>query len=199
MQMVAWKPAPEVRGAFLPQIRMAAGAPRQPMFGQRPTFGGDLGRARLGVTASEWADRARAALRRFEFLKGQLETIDNKLGRDKVLLWLGSASVEGDPEYRYNSVLWNFNQTQTQGVEGVYADPDRGSARQGRIEDLEAKNNEFTQKIADAQGTYGTRVVPGRAGVVQQPAPTPDLVTPIAIGVGVVVLAIFVAPMLRGK
>ncbi len=179
MQNVTWQPAS--RGGFLPPITLAA-TRRQPMFGQQPTFG-LAGRQRLaapryrmGATAEEWYARAGSALARFDFLKGQINSVNNIGARDAIVRWLGSVDIVDSPEYRYNSVLDDYvNDVAVKGIEGTYGvDPDSPSGpgrRQNRVVKLDDINEVFNEKIATAQATHGTRPTDGTPVPTKPPAP----------------------------
>ncbi len=199
-QMASWQGTPQLRGGFLPPIQVASSR-RQPMFGQRPTFGGLAGRRQLGAprhvlgqTAEDWYTRARSAIARFDFLKGQIGSIDNASARAAIGTWLGDVSIDDSPEYRYNTVVYNYVTTVGEfGITGTYDDPERGASRQNRITKLEDVNEVFNERIATAQAVHGTQPVPGVAPGIKPPAKPTDLTVPILIGAGAIALAVFAA------
>ncbi len=209
-QMATWQSAPQLRGGFLPPIKVASSR-RQPMFGQRPSFGALSGRRQLGLpryglgqTAETWYQRAGSAIARFDFLKGQIASIDNIGARDAIVRWLGNPQIKDppSPEYRYTTVVDDYvNKVGIKGIEGTYGvDPESESGparRQGRIEKLESVNEVFNEKIASAQATHGTQPVPGGTGVIKPPAKTTNLTVPILIGAGAIALAIFASTKFR--
>jgi hypothetical protein len=186
---------PVAHGAFLPQVRLA-GMPRQQglQYGQAPF----LGTVRLSqgpsALAEEYYKRARASLERYRFLKNQIQTIDNKVGRDSIVTWLGSPNVVDSPEYRYARVLQDFTYDAAPAQEGIAAYDE--SRRRNRVDKLEDFNDELNQKIESARVTYGSRpapTVPGKNGNGNgKPEPGPDLTIPIiAAGAAVALAVIF--------
>lgn len=189
---------PAARGAFLPAISMAGAKRRQ---GYAPaavghgsqTFAGRaygtpafMGQVRLGQTAETWYKRAGSALAQFRYLKEQIQTINNQAGRDSIIMWLGSQSIDESPEYRYATVNQNYTVDANVNDEGIAAYD--SSQRQGRVEKLEKINNDFSARIDAARSTYGRRAVPGTGGVATAPAPM-DLTLPI-VGVGVLIAGV---------
>lgn len=189
---------PMSQGAFLPAVRLSS-APAGPLM--RPgaqTFGGSahgtppfLGQVQLGQTAETWYKRARASLERFWVLKNQIQSIDNKVARDSLTAWLGSAGIPDTPEYRYASVNQDFTVDASPENEGIQAYT--VSRRQNRVEKLEAFNDELNQKIEAARVTYGARPTP--TAPAPAPAPVsagPDLTLPLvglAAIIGIALLA----------
>lgn len=201
MQATQWRPAVTPRNGFLPAVNIS-GARRQPMFGQLPTFGGNpglaqrqqlrlagqhqLGRPYLGQTPEAWYQRAGAALARFDFLKKQIDTIDNQSAREAIRRWLGTPDIPGTAEYRYTRVKSDYIQdVGSIGIQETYS----VSRRTGRIEELEDFNVELNDKIRSAQSTHGTRPSPTGDRDDKQPKPT-DYTVPILIGAGAVVLVL---------
>ncbi len=179
-------PAARIAGDRRPQYTPYRGGGNQTFAGRAYGTPGFLGAVRLGQTAQTWYNRARAARERFQTLKGQIATIDNKVARDTIIAWLGGPGIEGTPEWRYAGVTFNFTTSVAQ--EGIQA-YDK-SDRQGRVEQLESFNDELSQKIESARVTYGSRSVPTVPGVTP-PAPTMDLTLPI-LGVGALIaVAVF--------
>ena len=196
---------PVAHGAFLPAVRLAGGRNPQPYapaavgyakqtFGGRaygtPAFLGQvrLGGVQLGATAEDWYKRARASLDRYRFLKGQIATVNNEVGRATITTWLGSPSVVDSPEYRYAAVLQDFTFDASPAQEGINAYSSENSRRRSRVEKLEAFNDELNEKIEAARITYGTRTPPTQPGKDEngKPPAGPDLTWPI-IGVGAAV------------
>lgn len=177
---------PVASRAFLPQVRLA-GMPRQTglQYGQAPF----LGTVQLGQTAEEWYKRARASLERYRFLKAQIATIDNNVGRDSIVTWLGSPNVVDSPEYRYATVLQDFTYDAAPANEGIQAYSI--SRRQNRVEKLEDYNDDLMAKIEAARVTYGSRPAPtGNGAAVTPPAKGPDLTVPLLLAGGAIAAAI---------
>jgi len=178
---------PAAHGAFLPQVRLAGSMTRQVAYPVQPF----LGQVRMGVTTEEWYKRASASLERYRFLKSQIQSVNNDVGRQSLTMWLGTIAVDESPEYRYATVLSDFNDAKKTGLT-VY-DIDR---RTGRIEKLENINDQFNQKIEAARISYGTRDVPattppgGTPGGQQPPTKTPDLTVPLLVAGAAVAVAI---------
>lgn len=172
---------PASQGAFLPQVRLGGSMTRRVAYPVQPF----LGAASMGATTEEWYKRASAALERYNFLKGQIQTINNDMGRASITAWLGSTKVDESPEYRYASVADDFRQAKAEGLQ-VY-DVDR---RTNRIEKLEEVNDEFNKKLEAARVSYGTRPAPAAGAPPAAPSAGPDLTVPLLVAGGAIAAAI---------
>lgn len=178
----AWSP---MGGAFLPSVRLAgASAPRL----SAPVYPVRSGARRftLGQTAQEWFEKAKEEVARFEFLKGRIAAIDNRIERENLITWLGKTDVPDTPEYRYNSVKSDLATDVAEEGVGAY----NVARRQGRVSELEAINDEFEERIAAAIQTHGERQPPGQQPPTPTAKPTPDYTLPILGGAVLVGLAI---------
>ncbi len=189
MNQYPWQRTYPGGGAFLPKVKMSgpwspARSPAPAMVAGPMTMGGQASMgATMGKTAQEWYEAAGEAIRRYEFLLGQVDEIGSNSAIDAIELWLGDVGVEGTPAYRYNAVRYNY--ITTVAAEGVGAYNVR--RRQGRVTELQEFNDEFTDSIERALQEYGTRrtvTTPGEAPVGT------ELTLPIVGAGAAVVLAI---------
>jgi hypothetical protein len=172
--------------AFLPQVRMSGTTTRPVAYPVQPF----LGQVRLGETLEGWYKRAQASLERYRFLKAQIQTVNNDVGRSTIIAWLGGPEVVGTAEYRYARVLEDFTYDAAPNREGINAYST--SRRTNRIEKLEEFNDQLNAKIEASRIQYGTRPAPGApdTGTQQKPSTAPNLTVPILAAGAIVGLAI---------
>jgi thiamine pyrophosphate-dependent acetolactate synthase large subunit-like protein len=159
-----------------------------------PTLaGGQQQGAWLGQTPSDWYQRAKTALPRFDELLARTAKIANQTERNRVLDWVGKASTQDSPAYRYASVKSDLQQD----VE-AYTPPNVNAyqveRRQNRVEKLENYNKEFAAMVSNAETVYGRLpepVVIEREKIVSQQVGggTPGWVLPVAVGAGALAVA----------
>jgi N-formylglutamate amidohydrolase len=175
---------PAAHGAFLPQVRMG-GVMTRPVTRPVEPF---LGQVRMGETLEGWYKRAQASLERYRFLKAQVQTINNDIGRQVITAWLGNPNAVDTPEYRYAAVLQDFTYDAAPAQEGL--DAYSTSRRTNRIEKLESFNDELNEQIEAARVQYGTRVVPGAPSASPQPSTSSNLTVPLLVAGAAVAAAI---------
>ena len=213
MQRITWTSGNQLRSGFLPPVRVAPR--RQSMVGQQPSFGMAgrqhlaAPRYRMGATAQQWYERAQNSIARFDFLKEQVNSIDNVRARNNIVTWLGNASIDPSAEHTYVGVKDDYvNDVATKGIDGTYGvgtgpDDSGPGRRQNRITKLEEFNVQLNEMIAAVQAEHGT--LPGTTpggpsgtGVITPPKAL-DLTVPILIGAGAIALAIFATTALAKK
>lgn len=168
----------------------------------RPGFGGDSFRIRLGASprlgqsAYEWYQRAKAALSTFEKLLARTDRIANKTAREEIIAWLGSATNSDEPLGRYYAVLDDV----VHDVEG-FTPLNYGAyaleRRQNRVEKLEDFDEEFQTKVVGAEKQYGILPAPPAPTTITttviKETPGPSLTVPILIAGGGIALALLLS------
>lgn len=155
--------------------------------GFHPTLAG----ARLGQNPAEWHRRARAAVAKFNELLDRTARIASPQARAAIMAWVGVASTEGTPAYRYTSVRSDLDDVQA-------VSPPRVSdyaveRRTNRIERLEAFNREFETRVANAETAHGRQSTPApidRSAATTPGAAATDWTVPLVVlGAAAVVTA----------
>lgn len=164
-------------GTFHPQYGTVVQAPRA------------MGYARLGdldhpENAREWYERAKAGIARFDLLLKRTAGIANKTERERIMSWVGRATDEDSPMYRYTRVKGDIV-----GDVERFTPPNYGAydveRRQNRVDKLWDYNGEFKNMVENAEQVYG--ILPGaqiitKERIVEVPGKGPDLTIPLAIG-----------------
>lgn len=185
MNQYGWQRTHLGGGTFLPKVKMSGPwSPAPAMVAGPLTMGGHASMgATMGKTAQEWYAAAGSAIKRYEFLLGQIDEIGSNSAINAIELWLGDVGVEGTPAYRYNAVRYNYLTTVAAEGVGAY----NVKRRQSRVRELQEFNDEFTDAIEQALQESGTRrtVIRGDGK-----APATDLTLPIVGAGAAVALAI---------
>lgn len=182
-----------------PMMISATGA-RTPVFAPVATDifkPGLSGTIRLGQTPEEWYRRAKAALSKFEDLKMRVAKIANKQERERLGTWLGSASVEDTPAYRYASVASDLADVE-RFTPPAYQDY-QVERRRTRITKLEDMNRELSTMVSTAEQSYGKLPEPVIVQTMVRTEPGIDWKLPALIGGGALATALIVSLLSRGR
>jgi hypothetical protein len=155
----------------------------------------------LGLTAIDWFNRAQAAVAKYDGLLARAKAIAAASERDAVLSWIGSASDQESPAYRYAAVAEDVDFA----GQGENMDHYVKTHVQNRVPKLEAFNNELETKVRVAEMVTGGTPTPTPTGTT--PAgrtPTPvaaktDWTLPLVIGGGAIAVAIIVTIVAKKK
>lgn len=156
----------------------------------------------LGQSSAEWYARAKASLARFDEILTRTARIANQTERNRILGWVGKASTQDTPAYRYATVK-NDLQESVEAHTPPAIDAYKVTRLQHRIEKLENYNNEFGTMVSNAENVYGKlaepvviereRIVSTTGGETKT-----NWTLPLVIGGGAVAVAILVSA-LSGK
>lgn len=167
---------------------------------QSQSFHRTLGAADLSPSPSDWYDRAKAGLAKYDDLVSRVSRIANEAERKSIQNWLGSPYVDGTPANAANQVLTDIRED----VE-LYIPPNvnayQVSSRTAKITKLEAVNRDLEAMVSNASAQHG--VLPVSQGVIPPPAPQPDLgpswLLPVVVVAGALGIAAFVTYVYGGK
>lgn len=172
--------------------------------GFHPTLSGGYWMGQ-GTTPQDWYNRAKAAVAKFDQLLSRTSRIASKTERDAILEWVGNASTDATPAYRYATVKSDLSDVERFTPPAVQ--DYQVSRRQGRIEKLEDFNREFEAKVSTAETAHGRLPEPAvieREKIVTPGAAPPapagtDWTLPLAVGGGAVAVALLVTLLAGGK
>lgn len=176
------------------------GASLQQKMGFHPSLAG--GRS-LGQTPQEWYGRAKQSLTKFEDLLTRTATIANLTARNDILAWIGTASIDESPAYRYASVKSDLQQD-VEAFTPPAVNAYQVGRRTNRIETLEDMNRQLETKVANAESVYGrlsAPVVIERERILT-PGTSPagsSWTMPLLVGGGAVAVAVLVTLLAGGK
>lgn len=157
--------------------------------------------ARMGdmanPTPSDWYDRAKVALAKYDDLNQRTLRIADQANRKVIQDWMGSPYSDGTPANRAQSVLTDIREDVESFVPAnvnAYQVPTRTK----RIEDLEGINRNLEPMVVNAEAIHGT--LPSNQIATQQPPQeAPGWLLPIVVGVAALGIATIVTAVYGGK
>lgn len=148
----------------------------------------------LGVTPSEWYQRAKVAVANFDTLFGRLAKIASPVERNRIIAWVGSASNEESPAYRYSSVKSDL----ARDVE-AFTPPNVNAyqieRRTSRIQKLEEINSQLTASVSAAEKSFGTLADPVVIDRTVLETAKTDWTLPLIVGGGAIAVALIVSAL----
>lgn len=164
---------------------------------QSQGFHATMGIAVVATTPSDWYNRAKEALAKYDDLKARTSKIADQDKRKAIQDWAGSPIAQDTPANRAQAVLTDIREDVEVFIPAnvnAYQVP----IRTKRIEDLEAINRDLEAMVVNAEAISGT--LPSNQYGTQQPAPeSPGWLLPIAVAVTAVGIAAIVTAVYGGK
>lgn len=164
---------------------------------QSQGFHARMGDAVTSPTPSDWYDRAKVALAKYDDLKARTAQVADQANRKTIQDWTGSPIVQDTPANRAQAVLTDIREDVESFIPAnvnAYQVP----VRTKRIEDLESINRDLEAMVVNAEAIHGT--LPSNQYSTQQPAPeSPGWLLPIVVGVTAIGIAAIVTAVYGGK
>lgn len=155
-----------------------------------------LGAAVLTPTPSDWYQRAKESLAKYDDLVSRVGRIADQTERKRIQDFIGSAIVEGTPANAAQQVLTDIREDVESFIPAnvnAYQVP----TRTDKIEKLESVNKDIEAMVATAAATHG--VLPVSQGVIPPPSPEapgpawllPAVVVASALGIAALVTYVY--------
>lgn len=164
---------------------------------QSQGFHASMGVSVVATTPSDWYNRAKEALAKYDDLKVRTTKIADQTQRKMIQDWAGSPIVQDTPANMAQAVLTDIRQDVESFIPAnvnAYQVP----ARTKKIEDLEAINRDLEAMVVNAEAVHGT--LPSNQYGTQQPASeSPGWLLPIVVGVTAIGIAAIVTAVYGGK
>lgn len=164
---------------------------------QSQGFHAHMGSAVVATTPSDWYDRAKVSLAKYDDLKVRTGLIADQANRKTIQDWAGSPIVQDTPANRAQAVLTDIREDVESFIPAnvnAYQVPSRTK----KIEDLEGVNRDLEAMVVNAEAVHGT--LPSNQYGTQQPAPeSPGWLLPVVVGVTAIGIAAIVTAVYGGK
>ena len=177
-------------------------ASRQSLFGssvqQSQSFHRTLGAADLTSTPSDWYDRAKEGLAKYDDLVSRVSRLADQVERKRIQDWLGSPIVEGTPANAAQAVLTDIREDVELYIP-ANVNAYQVSSRTDKIVRLESVNRDLAAMVANASAQHG--ILPVSQGVIPapQPDPGPSWLLPVVVVTGALGIAALVTYVYGGK
>lgn len=156
------------------------------------------GTVRLSQAPEEWHQRAKTALAKFEDLRMRVAKVANKQERERLGIWIGSASVGDTPAYRYASVASDLADVE-KFTPPAYQDY-QVERRRTRIVKLEEMNRDLGTMVSSSEQAYGRLPEPVIVQtLVPTEAPGIDWKLPVFVGGGALATALVISLLSGGR
>lgn len=156
----------------------------------------------LGQTPQDWYNRAKQSLMKFDDLLTRVAKVANQTSRNEILAWIGTASIQDSPAYRYATVKSDLQQD-VESFTPPAVNAYQVTRRTNRIEKLEEMNRELEAKVGNAENVYGKLqdpVIIERERILTPGTSTGSNWTmPLLVGGGAVAVAVVVTLLAGGK
>jgi hypothetical protein len=164
---------------------------------QSQSFHAKLG-SDFNPTPSDWYNRAKEGLAKFEDLSGRVVRIGDEAARKKIQNWMGSAIDEGTPANAAQEVLTDIRDDVELYIPAnvnAYQVP----SRTDKIQKLEKINHDLESMVVNAEAAHGS--LPVGQGVVTPPPPppSPGWILPIVVVASALGIAALVTYAYGGK
>lgn len=167
-------------------------------------FSADQSRGFFGlgavVTPSEWYDRAKQGLAKYDDLFARVGRIADQTDRQTIQNWLGAPYVDGTPANAAQQVLTDIRED-VESFIPANVNAYQVTSRTDKIQKLESVNREFEAMVANAAAAHG--ILPVTRGIVPPPAPAPNpgpaWLLPVVVAAGALGIAALVTYVYGGK
>lgn len=165
---------------------------------QSQSFHRTLGAGSVTPTPSEWYQRAKEGLAKYDDLVSRLSRIADQTERKRIQDWIGSPIVDGTPANAAQQVLTDIREDVESFVPAnvnAYQVP----TRTDRIESLESVNHDIETMVTNTSAVHG--ILPVSQGVIPTPPenPGPTWLLPAVVVAGALGIAAFVTYVYGGK
>lgn len=165
---------------------------------QSQSFHGTLGADSLMPTPSQWYERAKEGLAKYDDLFARVSRLADQTERQKIQDWLGAPYVEGTPANAAQQVLTDIRED-VESYIPANVNAYQVSSRTEKIQKLELINHDFQAMVANASAKAG--ILPVTQGIVPppQPDPGPTWLLPVVVVTGALGIAALVTYVYGGK
>jgi hypothetical protein len=165
---------------------------------QSQSFHQTLGSSGITPTPSDWYERAKEGLAKYDDLVSRTSRIADQAERKKIQDWLGSPIVDGTPANSAQQVLTDIRED-VESFIPANVNAYQVRSRTEKIEKLEATNQDLMAMVANASAAHG--ILPVSQGIIPPPAPDPGptWLLPVVVVTGALGIAALVTYVYGGK